>query len=196
VAEVSESQKSMITYKVGGKVPVWVIALGLLVLAWLYAKWRSDKASSSDSSKADTADATGSDSPSRSRWPRSSSSRTTCRRAWAPPTTPSAPVTVPPAPPPVTTLPGTIPNPPTTTPTKPVTPPKTTRKPAAKPPIKYVVKHGDTLSAIAKKYKTTTAALWTYNTTPGNRPAATIKTLKARGQNLLYAGETILIPQK
>lgn len=195
MAEVTESQKSMITYKVGGKVPVWVIALGLLVLAWLYAKWRSDKASSASSSKADTADATGSDSESEQVAPQFIIENNMPAGVGAP-TTPSAPVTVPPAPPPVTTLPGTIPNPPTTTPTKPVTPPKTTPKPAAKAPIKYVVKHGDTLSAIAKKYKTTTAALWTYNTTPGNRPAATIKTLKARGQNLLYAGETILIPQK
>lgn len=193
MAEVSENQKNMITYKVGGKVPVWVIMIGLLILAWLYAKWRSDKASSSSTSKADTADATGSDSESEQVAPQFIIENNMPAGVGAP-TTPSAPVTVPPAPPPVTTLPGTTPNPPVITPTKPVTPPKTS--PAKKAPVKYIVKHGDTLSAIAKKYKTTTAALWTYNTTPGNRPAATIKTLKARTPNLIYAGETILIPQK
>jgi LysM repeat protein len=195
VAEVSENQKSMITYKVGGKVPVWVIALGLLVLAWLYAKWRSDKASSSDTGKADTADATGSDSESEQVAPQFIIENNMPASAGAPATPPSTPVTQPPVPPPVTTLPGTTPNPPVITPTKPTTPAKPTA-PAKKPPIKYVVKHGDTLSAIAKKYKTTAAALFTYNTTAGVRPAATIKTLKARGPNLLYAGETILIPQK
>lgn len=190
MAEVTENQKNMITYKVGGKVPVWVIMIGLLVLAWLYAKWRAGKADTTASTtKADTADAT--DSESEQVAPQFIIENNMPAGVGAP-TTPSAPVTVPPAPPAVTTLPGTTPNPPVITPTKPVTPPKTSPK---KAPVKYVVKHGDTLSAIAKKYKTTTAKLWTYNTTPGNRPAATIKTLKARGQNLLYAGETILIPQ-
>lgn len=193
MAEVTENQKNMLTYKLGGKVPVWVAALGGLILAWLYAKWRAGKASSDTTSKADTADATGTDSESEQVAPQFIIENNMPAGVGAP-TTPSAPVTVPPAPPPVTTLPGTTPNPPVITPTKPVTPPKTS--PAKKAPIKYVVKHGDTLSAIAKKYKTTVAALWTYNTTPGVRPAATIKTLKARGQNLLYAGETILIPQK
>lgn len=95
----------------------------------------------------------------------------------------------------------------TTPPTKtapPVSPPKvTTPKPppkvtpaAPKKPVSYKVKSGDTLSSIAKKYGTTWQALWTYNTTAGVRPADTIKTLKSRGPNLLYSGETILIPQK
>lgn len=192
MAEVTENQKNMITYKVGGKVPVWVIMIGLLILAWLYAKWRAGKASSSDTSKTDTADAT--DSESEAVAPQFIIENNMPAGVGAP-TTPSAPVTVPPVPPPVTTLPGTTPNPPVITPTKPVTPPKTSPKPAKKPPIKYIVKHGDTLGGIAKRYKTTTAKLWTYNTTPGNRSAATIKTLKARGEDLLYAGETILIPQ-
>lgn len=193
MAEVTENQKNIITYKVGGKVPVWVIMIGLLILAWLYAKWRSDKASSS--SKTDTADTTASDSESEAVAPQFIIENNMPAGVGAP-TTPSAPVTVPPAPPPVTTLPGTTPNPPVITPTKPVTPGKPAPKPAKKAPLEYVVKHGDTLGAIAKKYHTTTAALWTYNTTPGNRPAATIKKLRARGKDLLYAGETILIPQK
>jgi LysM repeat protein len=193
VAEVTENQKNILTHKIAGKVPVWVAALGGLILAWLYAKWRSNKAAAADTAaKADTASAT--DAQSEQVAPQFIIENNMPAGVGAP-TTPSEPVTVPPAPPPVTTPPGTTPNPPVITPTKPVTPGKPAPKPAKKPPVKYIVKHGDTLSAIAKKYKTTTAKLWTYNTTPGNRPAATIKTLKARGQNLLYAGETILIPQ-
>lgn len=77
------------------------------------------------------------------------------------------------------------------TPAKPSTP----AKPAGKA-TSYTVKHGDTLSSIAKRYGTTWQALWTYNTTKGHRPDSTIATLKKRGPNLLYAGETILIPPK
>lgn len=103
-------------------------------------------------------------------------------------------------PPPATTLPAPVTNPP-------VAPPKTTTAPRTPAPVtgppkvaakatSYKVKTGDTLSSIAKKYGTTWQALFTYNTTPGVRPADTIKTLKARGPNLLYSGETILIPPK
>lgn len=65
-----------------------------------------------------------------------------------------------------------------------------------KPRSTYVVKHGDTLSGIAKKYGTSWQALFKYNTTSGVRPAETIATLKKRGPNLLYANEKILIPPK
>ena len=58
----------------------------------------------------------------------------------------------------------------------------------------YTVVTGDNLTTIAKKYGTTAASLFAYNTTPGVRPAATIATLKQRGPNLIYAGEKILIP--
>lgn len=103
-----------------------------------------------------------------------------------PPTsTQPAPVTTPPVSPPKTTTP-----PPKTTPAKPAP------KPAPKKPLQYKVKSGDTLSSIAKKYGTTWQALWTFNTTKGNRPDSTIATLKKRGPNLLYSGETILVPQK
>jgi LysM repeat protein len=65
----------------------------------------------------------------------------------------------------------------------------------------YTVKHGDTLSGIAKKYGTTWQTLFNYNTRSkaqggAGRPANTIKTLKERGPNLLYAGEKIYIPTK
>lgn len=96
--------------------------------------------------------------------------------------------------------------PPTTTPvqtTPPVVPPKAptpappvTAKSPVKAPVSYRVKAGDTLTSIARHYGTTWQALWTYNTTSGVRPAATIATLKQRGPNLLYSGETILVPQK
>lgn len=107
---------------------------------------------------------------------------------------PAGPVTTPP--------PDTTPimNPPVNTPvTHPVVnPPKTT--PVASGPPKpaaiYVVKSGDNLTAIAKKYGVTEAKLWAYNITKGVRPAATIATLKARGPNLLYSNEKIYIPPK
>lgn len=86
--------------------------------------------------------------------------------------------------------------PPVTTPTRGGSPtPPPPRRPVSAP-MSYTVKHGDTLSSIASRYGTTWQALWTYNTTSGNRPASTIATLKKRGPSLLYAGETILIPQK
>lgn len=65
-----------------------------------------------------------------------------------------------------------------------------------KPRATYVVKHGDTLTKIAKQFGTTPAKLFKYNTTKGVRPAETIATLKKRGPNLIYANEKILIPPK
>lgn len=62
--------------------------------------------------------------------------------------------------------------------------------------VEYRVKHGDTLSSIAKRYGTTWQALWKYNTTAGNRPASTIAVLKKRGPNQLVTNQLILIPQK
>jgi len=67
---------------------------------------------------------------------------------------------------------------------------------APKPRATYVVKKGDTLTSIAKKYGTTATALFKYNTTKGVRPAETIATLKKRGPNLIYSNEKILIPPK
>lgn len=85
----------------------------------------------------------------------------------------------------------------------PVTPPSGGKPGAPKPPAKgpkvvvYRVKRGDTLSSIAKKYHTTVDAIWKYNTTPGNRPASTIATLKKRGKNLIFKNEEIdiAVPQ-
>jgi len=91
-----------------------------------------------------------------------------------------------------TTLPGKLP----TGPGSVTWPPKPGAKGAPAPRTTYVVKHGDTLSGIAKKYGTTWQALYKYNTTPGVRPASTEATLKKRGPNLLYANEKILIPPK
>lgn len=94
---------------------------------------------------------------------------------------------------------GTVSQPPTTTPpsTGGVTTPK---PPATAKPFEYKVKKGDSLVAIAKKYGLTATQLYDYNIGTGskgaNRPASTIATLKSRGPNLLYSGETIDIPKK
>jgi nucleoid-associated protein YgaU len=56
----------------------------------------------------------------------------------------------------------------------------------------YTVKRGDTLSSIAKKYKTSWQTIWNFNLK--YRSPATIATLKARGPNLIFAGQTFWIP--
>lgn len=167
-----------------GPLPVWGWGLGILVIAWAYSKYKSNKAAQATSDQAATDTSTVD----------SGESQATAPQFIIENNLPSGPVTTPVAPaPPVVTPPGTSPAPPVSTP--PPSKPSTPSKPTAKAPITYTVKHGDTLSAIAAKYKTTASKLFTYNTTPGVRPASTIATLKSRGPNLLYAGETILIPQ-
>ena len=179
-----------------GPAPVWIWSVAGLVAAWLVAKWRASRAAANGAQQQDQQGATGADAESEDVAPQFIIENNFPPGVGAPPT-PSAPVTVPPVPPPVkVTLPGTSPNPPATTPSKPPANPKTKPKTPSKPPITYKVKSGDTLAAIAKRYHTTWQSLWSYNTTPGNRPASTIATLKQRGPSLLYAGETILIPQK
>lgn len=102
-----------------------------------------------------------------------------------PPPTPSKPTPIPlPQPVPAGNVPKPAHNPSTGS-----------NKPPA-PRATYVVKKGDTLSGIAKKYGTTATKLFKYNTTAGVRPANTIATLKKRGPNLLYSNEKILIPPK
>lgn len=184
---VSSGEHNLLTSKVG-KIPVWVLALGGLVLAWLYAKWRDTKAAAAaaNTEQVATADAAQGQDVA----PQFIIENNMPPDVGAP-SQPSAPVT-PTNPPPVITPPGKGPNPPTTKPpVKTPNPPKKT----AKKPIVYRVQHGDTLDSIAKKHHTTWQALWKYNTTPGNRPASTIATLKKRGPSLLYAGEEIDIPQ-
>lgn len=58
----------------------------------------------------------------------------------------------------------------------------------------YTVQPGDNLSSIAAKFGTTWQNLYTYNTTPGNRSAASEQTIESRGPNLIYSGESILVP--
>jgi LysM repeat protein len=105
--------------------------------------------------------------------------------------------------PPVVTPPGGSTNPPMNGGNPPTAgtpgvknPPQTTPPPAQpkKPPTDYVVQHGDTLGAIAKRYGTTADALFAYNTTPGNRSADAIAKFRKQGINLIYAGQHIYIP--
>lgn len=111
-----------------------------------------------------------------------------------------------PGPVPVTTPPGTGTGPPITSPPiqggnpphgpggpVPVSGPT---KPAAKPPIAYKVQHGDNLSTIAAKYHTTATALFSYNTGASSPHSASARAqLLKQGPNLIYAGQTIYIPQ-
>lgn len=174
-----------------GPFPVWLYGAAGLIAAWLVAKWRSSQAQKNTQAQANTADLQ--DTAETQQVAPQFIIENNMPAGVGAPTTPSAPVTTPPGPPPVVTPPGKVPNPPTTTPPK---KPPAKKPPAKKAPLEYKVKHNDTLSAIAKAHHTTWQELWTYNTTPGNRPANTIKTLKERGPNQIYAGETILIPQK
>jgi LysM repeat protein len=170
-----------------GPLPVWGWGLAVLAIAWGYSKYKSNK-SAQASATSDQASVT---PPTDS-----GESEATAPQFIIENNQPSYPIATPVGPStPVVTPPTTTPAPPTTTTPPPTTKPTTPAKPVAKAPIKYVVKSGDNLSTIAAKYKTTAAKLFTYNTTPGVRPASTIATLKSRGPNLIYAGETILIPQ-
>lgn len=191
MAEVAQGEKSLLTSK-WGPLPVWAWGGIGLVVAWLFAKWRSSQSDKKASSQADTADLSDT-AESEQVAPQFIIENNMPATGVGAPPTPQAPVP-PPTTTPVVTPPGKAPNPPVTTPghaPKPARP-----KPTKKAPLTYVVKHGDKLSTIAKRYGTTWQELWTYNTTAGNRPADTIKTLKQRGPDLLFAGEKILIPQK
>lgn len=189
-----------------GPAPVWVYALGVLALAWAYSKYRSMKAdAAAGTDQPQTADAGGDYAAEGQdvapQFIIENNMPQTITPGPAPATPPSAPVVTPPtkgggpvviSPPATTTKPPVVSKP---------TPP-TKKPPAKKAPLTYKVVSGDSLSKIAAKYtnpttkkKFTWQELWTFNTTSGNRPAATIATLKKRGPNLLYAGETILIPQ-
>lgn len=208
MADVQQAQASLLTSK-WGPLPVWAWSLIGLGVAWVYAKWR---ASQQDKAQANQDTATDADTGMGTDQTQAVAPQFVIENNL-PPTVPSesSPVTTPTTPPVQSTPPGTGSHPPVVTP-PPKTgsgstggktpapakkPPVTVKKPtpAKKPPLQYKVVHGDTLSSIAARYHTTAAKLFAYNTTPGNRPAATIATLKKRGPNLLYAGETILIPQ-
>jgi LysM repeat protein len=73
-------------------------------------------------------------------------------------------------------------------------------KPPVKPPAKpvaYVVKKGDTLTAIAKKYGITWQTLYDYNIGSASPHSAQAKAfIKSKGPNMIYAGETFYIPPK
>lgn len=195
MAEVAGASRSLLQQK-WGPAPVWLWALGGLVVAYVYAQWRDSKNAAAAAQGAQEtypiASVTGlgaADGESQIAAPQFIIQNQI-------PTIPVAtPIIVNPPPPtgPPTTTPPTT-NPPVVTP-----PPATgggggTTPP--KQPIQYRVKPGDTLSGIASKYGTTWQALWAYNTTPGVRPAATIATLKKRGPDLLYSNELILVPPK
>lgn len=195
--EVAAAEGSLLTKK-WGPAPVWVYALLGLVGAWLYSKYKS---SSSTAAAATTAAGTAETTATAPEFIIENNEPVGVSG------TPSAPITTPVSTAPVVTPPSTgsgvpvvakpIPAPIEPTPVKataPTSPAKPTA-PAKKAPIQVKVVAGDTLSTIAAKYHTTAAALYAYNTTPGVRPASTIATLKKRGPNLIYAGETILVPQ-
>lgn len=86
------------------------------------------------------------------------------------------------------------------TPTTPTTPKPSTPAKPTKPRYRVmtITKNGQTLShlvaAYNKKYGTkhTVTSVWQYNL--ANRPASTVKTLKARGPNTVYRGSTFWFP--
>lgn len=163
-----------------GPLPVWAwMGLGLAG-ALAYASWsKNKKAASTASESSTTGEQTADQTP-----PFIIQNITNEPPETAPGTSTAT------TPPPRTTLPW----PPPVPPAHPTVP-----KPPAKKPkvVIYRVKRGDTLSSIAKKYHTTVDAIWKYNTTPGNRPASTIATLKKRGKNLIFKNEEIdiAVPQ-
>lgn len=64
----------------------------------------------------------------------------------------------------------------------------------ARQPQWYTIQHNDNYSSIASRFGTTADAIFKYNTTPGNRSAESIAKFRNQGPNLIYAGQTLLIP--
>lgn len=182
-----------------GPLPVWAWAALGLGAAYAYSRYKANKAAASTTPTTATSSAGE---------PAGTPPEFVIENNMPAINIPQAPVSPVATAPPVATPPGTSPSPPVTPPLQGGNPPRgpggpvSTAPPPAPPTTvtrsaaHYIVHAGDTLSSIASRNGTTWQALWTYNTTPGNRPAQTIATLKARGPNLLYSGETILIPPK
>lgn len=203
MADVGTTEGNLLTSK-WGPAPVWVWMLGGLVIAWIFAKWR-DMKNAQKANQTDAASNAGGDYAAEGQnvAPQFIIENNMPQDQYptpGPAPAPSQPVITGPQPPAVTTLPGTISSPPiaskptpTPSPVSKPSPPKTSKK----PPKQYKVVAGDSLSKIAAKegVKGGWETLWAFNTTPGNRPASTITTLKKRGPNKIYPGETILIPQ-
>lgn len=200
MADVAASEGSLLTSK-WGPLPVWVWGLLGLAAAWAVAKYRDLK----------NAAAAQQDTTSAGTGLTASESQDVVPQFIIENQLPGTTINVPggggtsshPVPPPgggvpiIVSPPGKGPHPPAHGGTPP--PHKPPARPPAKGkarPIEYTVQHGDSLSSIASKYHVQGGwqTLWDYNTTPGNRPEATIATLKQRGPNTLFAGEKILIP--
>lgn len=189
-----------------GILPIWGWGAVGLGVAYGYSRYKANKAGQGNA----TTDTTSAAGESTSSAPQFIIENNEPSGGWG---SVSVPVTVNnPAPVPVTTPPGTGTGPPTTTPPiqggnpphrpgPPVkvggpTPPAPAPKPVAKPPVAYKVQHGDNLSSIAAKYHTTWQALWSFNTGAQSPHSAQAKaTLLKQGPDLLYAGQTIYIPQ-
>lgn len=185
MAEVPKPSENFLTSKKGG-LPIWAWAAIGLVLAIFYSMWRAKKSGTSTTPTAKTTT-----TPDESSGTPDFVSETNITNI-EPPAQVITPAPVGKGPtPPGTSHPGQ-PKPPKTPPGK--------KPPTHKPPkvIEYRVKHGDTLSSIAKKYHTTWQEIYKYNTTKGNRPDKTIAVLKKRGPNLIFRNEEIdiAIPQK
>lgn len=175
-----------------GPMPVWVWALIGLAGAWLYAKWRSNQQAASAAQQTQVADTSSAESQQvapqfviENNLPPEANPGTATPPSQAGSPTPAPPVVAPP---------GKGTHPPIGHPPIPAGPPKPI---SGKRPLVYRVQHGDTLDSIAASHgvKGGGGELFTFNTTPGNRPPATINTLRKRGPNLIYPGEEILIPQ-
>lgn len=193
MAEVPTVNGSFLTQK-AGPLPVWLWGTIGLVGAYLVFKHNQAK----NPTPASTASTSTTDSTGDNTVPDYVSQTYTTVTNNIPPTGPATPAPVP-----------TTPSGPTAPPVaKPPAPPVVSKPIPGKPPtppvkkaapIAYKVKKGDTLSSIAKAhgYGADWQAIWNFNiSSAGGRPASTIATLKQRGPNTLFSGETILIPPK
>lgn len=193
--EVQGGERSLLVQR-WGPAPVWLWGLGLLAVAWLYAKWR-DGHNAKSQAQTDAASNAGGDYAAEGQnvspqFVIMNNIPPTIYPTPGPGGAPSTPVGSNPATP-VVSPPGKSAQPPVVA--KPPLP--VSEHNPTKPPIPYRWQAGDTLAKLAARYKVPggAEALWNFNVTPGVRDAATIAVLRKRTPGGLIPGETILIPQ-
>lgn len=196
MADTPVPSKNFLTSKLG-PAPVYVWAGGALGAALLYSRLRGAKQQAAAQQPTSTA----------ANEPSGTVPQFIIENQLPAYGAPSAPISPPSAAPPAVVPPGSSTTPPYAGGHPPVgasgtsfvAPPGTSPTPSGPtqlPASWYKVVAGDSLGSIAARNGTTAEKIYQYNTTPGNRSAESIATIRQRGPNLIYAGESLLIPPR